>query len=417
MQTTLIQRYLGNKSTITREIVEIIGNFASPGELVFDAFSGSLAVSSALRGAGYEVACNDINHFSWLFAQAYFSSTELPQPPLIGGARVSDRFADWTLALTQLIEPYKKRSEIPAKFRRTDIFDHYCEDGSRSAFTSSRGQSGRRRFFSPENATLIDRALNRIRFHYHSGLINLQARCILTAALISSVEKVSNTQGTYHDFPRELIDQRALKLLSLKMPSKEVFEGPASNYIGKAEDTLDFVRRLPKHKVIYLDPPYNFRQYTSYYFMLNLLSSHAEIEDLDQYFDNLEFVRGQNMATDFKSTFCSKKHFIPSLSNLIENAQAEYVVLSYFDGANHWGQFKSDKAQTTGRDLIEDFFRSDMFQTGSLQCIPVKRMNYQSYGGFTAKLVQEFLFVAKKCMHTDVNSGVGENRWIGQVMV
>ena len=80
MQDMLIQRYLGNKSPIAQDIVEVVKGLAKPGDLIFDAFSGSLAVSSALRKAGFKVACNDINHFSWLFAQAYFTSSELPWP-------------------------------------------------------------------------------------------------------------------------------------------------------------------------------------------------------------------------------------------------------------------------------------------------------------------------------------------------
>jgi adenine-specific DNA-methyltransferase len=394
MQTTLIQRYLGNKSLISEEIVSLVRELASPGELVFDAFSGSLAVSAALRAAGFEVACNDINHFSWLFAEAYFSARELPDPPGVTPVSAAVSWTYWQDVLDQLTD--ENLADVPGRHRRSDIFDHYCEEGAKSSFVSKRGAVGRRRFFSPANARAIDRALSRLRYRYRSGEISEHVRCILTAALLSAVEKVSNTQGTYHDFPRDFVDSRALKPLRLRMPAPEVFSGPPSRFIGKAEDSLEFARQLPRHSVIYLDPPYNFRQYTSYYFMLNLLSSYAEIEDLDEYFSRVEFVRGQNMRDDFKSSFCNRQNFIPSLRTLIQRSDAEYVILSYFDGRNHWGTFKSEEAETEGKRLLGQFFRSELFVEGSFEFVPLDRLNYQSYGGHSAKPIQEFLFLARK---------------------
>lgn len=199
-----------------------------------------------------------------------------------------------------------------------------------------------------------------------------------------------------------------------------MFGGIESRFIGKAQDTIDYVKTLPKHKVMYLDPPYNFRQYTSYYFMLNLLSQYSEIQDLSRYFSEIKFVRGQNMSSDFKSTFCSKKHFLSSLKELIENAKCEYVVLSYFDGRNHWGEFKSEKADVLGESELTKLFKGDLFVDGTFKCIPVKRTNYQSYGGYEAKAVNEFLFLAKKKNQTLINQSdserIEEELWIGSAV-
>ncbi len=412
MLDTLIQRYLGNKSAIADDIVQVVRQLAKPGDLVFDAFSGTLAVSAALRKAGFRVACNDINHFSWVYAQAFFAGSKQPWPNGLSGKSPTEKARRWADMIEELTAPYTK--DIPKQHRRTDIFDHYCEVGPKSAFKSSRGSSGRRRFFSPENATLIDRALSRIRYRYRTSQLDERTRCVLTAALLTAIEKVSNTQGTYHDFPREFTDSRALKRLQINAPSPDAFRGLVSEHIGRAEDTLQFAPNVPKHKVLYIDPPYNFRQYTSYYFMLNLISSHAEIDDLDDFFANVEYVRGQNMRTDFKSSFCSKGSFISSLKTLIGRANTDYVVLSYFDGRNHWGQFKAEQADVVGRQLLEKFLRSELFRTGSFECVPIERRNYQSYGGYSAKPVQEFLFVARKSILPEVEKSLGGVSWIGQ---
>lgn len=415
MRDTLIQRYLGNKSPIVDDIVRVIKQIAAPGDLIFDAFSGTLAVSAALRDAGFRIACNDINHFSWVYATAFFTGSKQPWPEAARGKSAEQRQALWVTTMERLTAPYSR--DIPKRERRTDIFDHYCEAGAKSAFQSARGVSGRRRFFSPENAILIDRALSRIRYQFRSSTIDERTRCIMTAALLTAIEKISNTQGTYHDFPRTFTDSRALKRLHIHAPSPKAFRGLASTHIGRAEDTLEFVAKVPRHNVLYIDPPYNFRQYTSYYFMLNLISSYAEIDDLDEFFSNIEFVRGQNMRTDFKSSFCGKNSFIPSLTNLIRCANADYVVLSYFDGRNHWGEFKSDRADVVGRQVLEQLLRSELFRHDSFECIPIERRNYQSYGGYSAKAVQEFLFVARKSMLPEVERRLGGASWIGQASV
>lgn len=392
MQVGLIQRYLGNKSSIAPDIVALVRSLSEPGDTVVDAFSGSLAATFAMRQAGLRVVPNDINHFSWLFATAFLTGSQ-PIGPNGRLGSPGERHQQWHALADELVAPVGHGDA--ASIFRTDIYDHYCEEGGKSSFLSARGRSGRRRFFSADNAATIDRALSRIRFWWRNGRIDQRTRCILSAMLISGVERVSNTQGTYHDFPREFIDTRALRPLKIEVPPDEIFLGPESPLIGRAEDSLDFVRRAPAHRVLYLDPPYNFRQYTSYYFMLNLLSKHAEVDDLDEFFSELEYVRGQNMADDFKSTFCSKKAFMPSLRTIIERADTEHVVISYFDGRNHWGSFKSEHAESDGRKAIEDFLASDLFEAGSARCIPVDRLNYQSYGGFKAKKVSEYLFTAR----------------------
>jgi adenine-specific DNA methylase len=413
MQAGLIQRYLGNKSSISDEIVSVVRSIADPGDLVVDAFSGSLAVSFALRKAGLQVAPNDINHFSWLFATAFLSGTQAFAP---NGrwATAMERRRQWRDLADELVAPAGDGSN-DGDFR-TDIFDHYCEAGLRSAFTSARGSVGRRRFFSPQNAATIDRALSRLRFWWRTERIDQRTRCILTAMLIAAVEKVSNTQGTYHDFPREFTDSRSLRPLMLEVPPDEIFLGAAAPLIGRQEDSLEFVKRVPSHRVLYLDPPYNFRQYTTYYFMLNLLSQYVEIDDLDSYFNGLEFVRGQNMKDDFKSSFCSKTSFISSMKSIVERADTDYVVISYFDGRNHWGSFMSDTADSQGRAVIEDFLGSALFESGSAACLPVSRLNYQSYGGHKAKTVKEFLFTAKK---SKVGQGLQNGEatgWIGKAL-
>src|SRR5205823_886496 len=65
----MLNRYIGNKNVIIDEILGVVGTHARPGSLVCDAFSGSLAVSLALKREGYRVAANDINRFSAIYGR------------------------------------------------------------------------------------------------------------------------------------------------------------------------------------------------------------------------------------------------------------------------------------------------------------------------------------------------------------
>lgn len=422
----ILARYIGNKGDLLGPILEEVGKRASPGDLVCDIFSGTLAVSLELKRQGYRVASNDINLLSAVFGRAYLTSSSVPVvdlATLLPRSRVAEVRATATEVVEQLegrpgfqflAVPVRRseyelfvallvhletvhESDLPAAARRTYIFDIYSAEGRRSAFVSSRGSRGRRSFFAGHNARRIDLILNQLRVWHIAGLLGDQLLSALLAVLLTGVEKISNTQGTYHDFPRGDPDPRARHPLSLAPPPLDGLLGPSQGHIlGIERDSLDFIREVPHHKVLYLDPPYNFRQYTAYYFLPNVLSRYVHIEDLESYFSGIRYVRGQNPADDFSSTFNSPRLFIDSLATLIGRADTEWVVLSYFSGRNHWGEFKSDNSAAVGQEKVTQLFESDLFRPGSQRVVPISRMNYQSYGGHRAKAVDEYLFVAEK---------------------
>jgi adenine-specific DNA methylase len=424
----MLKRYLGNKTVLLEDILQSVRERAAPGELVCDVFSGSLAVSLALKRAGYRVAANDINLFSSVLGRAFILNSDIPEVALedLVGAKArarsfrkmaevgvdgENRRAGYNyvqapehreravelLALLLHLQDATGMKRLGNRFARSDFFDHYCEAGALSAFTSSRGRTGRRRFFSASNARHIDAVLNRMRYWRSAGLLTDALEAMLLSVVLRAVERVSNTQGTYHDFPRDTYDSRALRPLGLALPALDGLLGPdADHLVGVERDSLDFIAEVPDHAVLYVDPPYNFRQYTAYYFLPNLLCRYPALEDPAAYFADVRYVRGQNPNDDFVSSFCKAKQFIPSLRALIENAKTRTVVLSYFDGRNHWNDFKSDCNGEGYRRLTEFFSDEGIFTPGSLAVRPVTRLNYQSYGGYKARKISEYLFSADK---------------------
>ena len=369
----MIERYLGNRNAIVNVIINLINNYVKPGELVADTFSGSLTVSVALRNSGYRVIANDINLFSYYLATAYLTNNSVPNiniEDVLGKSNSiiflekaneeiksylgnpgytslhDEEIFDKTVILygVLLYLEIADGSDLPIEYHNNYFYDTYTPDGKSSYFISKRGTKGFRKFFTPVNGKKIDLIMNYLRYWSQHEKLSLQSFSLILSSVLRSIEKISNTQGTYHDFPRNKYDPRALKNIRIELPIIDILvNGRIDNIIGKEYDLLDFIKQVPEHKLLYLDPPYNFRQYTSYYFMLNLLSRYHEIDDLHEYFSNIRYVRGQNMEYDFTSSFSKKSQFIPSLKNLIENAKTKYVLLSYFNGKNHWGDFKGQE--------------------------------------------------------------------------
>lgn len=431
----MLNRYLGNKQSIMTPLLDVVAQHAQPGDHVADMFSGSLSVSLGLKQAGYRVTSNDVNLFSSVLAEAYLLPEQGPRPLVealipeqsrrddllraadakIETLRQIDGFAflgrgDWIgdyRGFVALLEHLSRveYSQLPGEYRRTDFYDAYSEAGQFSAFVSARGSTGRRRFFTPENARRIDLILNQVRAWRSDELLDPHSYNLILAVLLRAVERVSNTQGTYHDFPRDKWDSRALHELRLDPPALDSSLGGVGDHrAGREQDSLTFMADVAPHKVLYLDPPYNFRQYSAYYFMPNVISRYAEIQDLDDYFGKLKFVRGQNPDDDFTSTFCKPSQFVGDMAKLISRARCDTVMISYFTGRNHWTAFDSGP-NDTGRDMLTGLLSGAGFVPGSVEVHEISRRNYASYGGFTARTIDELIFTAKVRHDDDHDTG------------
>lgn len=418
----MIQRYLGNKNSIADHIMREVDRFCQPGDIVCDIFSGTISMSMALKKRGYRVISNDISIFSYHYANCYLRNNTIPDFDLgvlgIDGSNYEIKAQESIktknnetgysfLEDQRLYELYKKlvivllylerveTKDIEKKYQAHYFYNTYTEEGKNSYFRSLRGTVGHRRFFTPSNGKKIDNALNKIREWNDSHLLTDVQYSLLISILCESIEKISNTQGTYHDFQRETYDERSLHDLTLRIPPFDDVIGTQNEHIiGKAQDSLRFIKKVPCHKLLYLDPPYNFRQYTSYYFMLNLICNYCTIKNLNKYFKNVQFVRGQNMDDDFDSTFCKSDKFISSLQQLIKDAKTQYVIMSYYDGRNH--ENKGSHRADNGIASIIELFESSMFKAGSFEQLAFERTNYQSFQGHTADKCNEYLFIAEK---------------------
>ena len=229
----MIQRYLGNKNTLADKIMHEVNRFCQPGDMVCDIFSGTISMSMALKKRGYRVISNDISVFSYHYANCFLRNNEIPDFDLdsLGIDSVDfDKIAIKSIETKEnedgfsflknpkLYGLYKKLAivllylesatakDISKSFRARYFYNTYTIEGNNSHYCSLRGTKGHRRFFTPSNGKRIDVIINKIREWYHSGLLTEVQYSLLLSVLCESIEKISNTQGTYHDFQREVYD-------------------------------------------------------------------------------------------------------------------------------------------------------------------------------------------------------------------
>jgi adenine-specific DNA-methyltransferase len=185
-----------------------------------------------------------------------------------------------------------------------------------------------------------------------------------------AVEKVSNISGNYSAY-NKIWDPRTKKSLTLKfievIPSK--FKHNAFN-----EDSFDLIKKI-NCDLIYIDPPYNSRQYITNYHLLETIAK----------YDNPK-ISGKTgiraYAEKEKSIFCSKKMVNSALLKLLNVANAKYIILSY----NSEGFLSKD-------DILK-IFEESQFKDVKLYEFPYRR--FKSTKNSYNNKINEYIFVGKR---------------------
>ncbi|TQR31383.1 hypothetical protein DMB92_06760, partial [Campylobacter sp. MIT 99-7217] len=134
------------------------------------------------------------------------------------------------------------------------------------------------KFFSLKDAIKI----GFIREHLDEGLknkeLNLKEFHILLASLLYSVDRIANTVGHYDAYRKNQIlkDKFEFKLIKpIKTDKKiELFREDANALAKKLRK--EFEAKKAKFECVFLDPPYNSRQYSRFYHLLENLAQNKK---------------------------------------------------------------------------------------------------------------------------------------------
>ena len=266
------RRYTGSKYKLADWIFEIIDSHCS-GSSFCDIFAGTGIIAKTALDRMSEVVINDFLYSNELIYKAFFLQSQYDK---------------------EKIEHYKNTFQ---SLQVIDLSENYVS-------TNFGGK-----FFSHNDAILIGEIRERIE---QANDINDKERSILIASLLYSIDKIANTVGHYDAYIKghTLKDQFKFDLIS---PYNT--ESTISIY---REDANILAKSL-ECDIVYIDPPYNSRQYSRFYHVLENIASWKKPE---LYGVALK-PKPENMSEYCRATA------LDAFTALINDLKCNYILVSY----------------------------------------------------------------------------------------
>jgi len=319
--------YIGSKFSLLDFIYSTIKETAPSleGAVFFDLFAGTGIVGRFFKDKVKSVMANDLEYYSYVLNRHYIQNTK----------RIDFDFS----ALNNLkgVEGF--------------IYKNYCP-----------AISGRQ-YFTDENGKIIDAA--RIEIEKYKNDSDLYF--FLLCSLLESADKVANTTSVYGAYLKEF---KATASKKLEIKASPIVETNNKNFVFN-EDANTLIRKV-KGDILYLDPPYNERQYGANYHLLNTIARYEIFEP-----------KGKTGLPEYnKSLYCKKNEVINIFEDLVRNARFDYIFLSY---------------NNEGIIPIEEI-KNIMSKYGKYK---IAEMNYRRYKAdagrtYSAETTKEYIHILKK---------------------
>ncbi|CAN5857042.1 DNA adenine methylase [soil metagenome] len=273
--------YIGSKFKLSKfiksEIEKIVGDMKD--KVFCDLFAGTGAIARNFKTESKKIIANDIEYYSYVLNQNYIGNHEE---------------IEWR----ELIDELNNLEGIEGF-----IYEHYCLGGKYQ-----------RQYFSDENGRKIDAVRQKIKKWKKTKKINLNQYFFLLTSLLENADAVANTASVYGAYLKHL-KKSAQKNLILKPALFDLNEAEHKVY---NQDANSLIKEI-EGDVLYLDPPYNARQYGANYHLLNTIARY------DDFVPN-----GKTGLRNYeRSKYCQKNEVANVFENLIRNAKFKFVFLSY----------------------------------------------------------------------------------------
>lgn len=297
--------YLWSKKSLIEFIEKSINSVVEMKNYNFsDLFAWTWIVWRYFKEKWHSVIANDLQYYSYVINKNYIGNH-------------SDLYFSWLREIIPELFVWNVNNykEIVCnylnslKWKKWFIYKNY------SVWWTKKSEH-ERMYFSDENAMKCDVIRSKIEKWKNKELINENEYYFLLTSLLENIDKVANTASVYWAFLKKL-KKSAQNLMTLK---------PADFFLNDHEHkvyNLD-VNQLVKnssHDVVYLDPPYNERQYSANYHVLETIAKYDKPK-----------IKGKTWMRDYskqKSLYCKKTEVKNSFRELIQNIDAKYVFLSY----------------------------------------------------------------------------------------
>ncbi|MDO9780291.1 DNA adenine methylase [Glaesserella parasuis] len=256
-----------------------------------DLFAGTGAVGSFFKEQGMKIIANDSMFYSYVLNKHYIGNNDKV-------------FSD-----NAIFQELNNLELINDGF----IFNNYCLGGTLD-------DEYQRMYFSDRNGKFCDTVRTKIENLFLEQKISEKQYYFLLASLLESIDKHANTASVYGAFLKKIKTKAAqdclikpASIISSQINEHQVFQKDAQDLITKISGDI-----------LYLDPPYNSRQYCDNYHILETIARYDSPE-----IKGKTGLRLDNKAN--KSDFCYKNKAIEAFEYIVKNANFKYILLSYND--------------------------------------------------------------------------------------
>src|SRR5690606_491246 len=274
--------YIGSKQKLSSFIFETVTKTCGKDlsqKTFCDLFAGTGIVGRTFKTSVKQIIANDVEYYSFVLNRSYI------------GNHIIFEYEGFLNELNLL------------KGKKGFIFQNYSEGGKAG-----------RNYFTSENGQKIDAVRIQIEVWKKNSKITEEAYFFLLASLLESADKVANTASVYGAFLKHIKVSAAKKMVI----KPAVFQQTENEHQVFQQDSNSLIKKI-EGDILYLDPPYNARQYGANYHLLNTIAKYDTFVP-----------KGKTGLRDYyKSDWCRTGEVLKSFSELIENAQFAYIFLSY----------------------------------------------------------------------------------------
>jgi adenine-specific DNA-methyltransferase len=282
--------YIGSKHRLSfwikKSVINVVGNLKD--KTFCDIFAGTGIVGRVFKKDVKKVISNDLEYYSFVLNKNYIQNHK----------------------------PLKRADEVIEKLNSLKgkegfIYKNYCL-----------GSGSGRQYFSDENGKKIDAIREEIENYKDDENLYF----FLLASLLESADKVANTASMYGAYLKYLKKTAQEKLII----KPAVYEKSKNSHQVFQEDANTLIKKI-EGDILYLDPPYNHRQYGANYHLLNTIAEYKEF-----------IPKGKSGLREYnRSSYCKKNEVAKSFEELIKEAKFRYIFLSY----NNEGLMSEDEVR------------------------------------------------------------------------
>jgi len=338
--------YIGSKfqllDWLTSIVQEKTGWTSFEGKTVADLFGGTGIVSYHFRKLGAAVISNDAELYSSIITKAFTRSC-------------------YTDTCKKVLDQLQK--DLDDKKEHVGFVTlHY-----------SPYEGNERKFFTVANAKRIDYL--RKRLEEMKSTLSEDDYTFLLASILLGADAVSNVPAVYGCYLKSFKSKATKDLVLTQIHTRSSVAAEGSQTFHSDVLNTEFLRSFTSD-VVYLDPPYNERQYSKNYFPLNIIAKTPEL------LVGQELKGKTGIPSDcFISPFCKKGATVEkAFDTLVRELKTQWVFLSY----NSESLVSKEKMLT----LLKKY--------GEVSIIERDYKRFKSFEYNKDTSIQEYLFCLKK---------------------